>query len=359
MKKNLLVLPNLVTGGGQKLVIDIATRLHKQKFDVTVLSLYERQGYMFEKIADENNVNVIYLNKKVGFDVKVIFDVHKVIKKYKPHIIHTHLYVMPYVLIPTLLNNIKKRVHTVHTMAWRESKGIQKIIMSISYKIFNFIPVAISEENKNALVQEYNFTGNQVKCIHNGIDTIHFRKINTHNSSNNEIVFVSVARFEEVKNHQLMIHAFFEVNKKFPSTKLVLIGDGELRSQIETLVHDLKIENNVVFKGIQENVLEELNQADIYLISSNVEGLPLSVLEAMSCELPVISTKAGGIVDIVKDGENGLVVPVDNKFEFQAAMKKLISDSELRKMMSKNSRKLAIQWDIKNCVDNYEKLYEN
>ena len=109
--------------------------------------------------------------------------------------------------------------------------------------------------------------------------------------------------------------------------------------------------------GIQMNVNDYLQRADIYVSASLTEGLPLSILEAMACGLPVVATAAGGTVDIIKTGINGTVVPIDDKEEMQIALQALISNEELRVEYGKASRQIAEAWSIEACVQGYATLY--
>lgn len=357
--KVLMVVPTLVTGGGQKLVLDIASNIDKSKFEVCILSLYPRQGYLFEKISDELGIETIYLDKRKGFGIKIIVSIYQFLKKFKPDVIHTHLYVVPYILVPTVLCGIKKRVHTIHTLAWREVSGVRRIIMGLAYKKFGFVPVAISDYNKASVIEEYKLNSSEVTCIYNGVDTKKFCEINsTINNTRKKIRLISVGRFEEVKNHKIMIEAISLTLSSHNNIELVLVGDGELRGEIENQIEEKELNDYVLLHGVTSNVSEELNKADIYVMSSDAEGLPLSVLEAMACGLPIITTAAGGVVDIVKNGENGLVTPIGNAEALSQAISTMIENNILRKSMGENSRKKSIEFDIRSCVEKYQHVYE-
>lgn len=355
-KKLLIVVPGLGTGGGEKLALDLASNIDKNKFDVSMMSLLPRRGMLFEKVAEENKINVIYLNKKLGIDIFVILQVFKTIKQFKPDIINTHLQVVPYILPSVIFFRIKKKFHTVHSVACKESTGLLKFIMKFAYKVCGFVPVAISDYVKQTICNEYKIKEDKIPCIYNGIET---KKIYTNQrDKNQEIKFITIGRMQNEKNHKLMINAFAEVCKERNNITLTILGDGVLRTDIEKQINQYGLGNKVFLKGIVNNVADELNKSDIYIMSSNYEGLPLSILEAMACGLPVITTKAGGVVDIVKDYENGLLVEVENKMQLINAMKKLIDDSELRERMGKVSLEYSRKYDISECTKSYERLYE-
>ncbi|MEK4065684.1 glycosyltransferase [Peribacillus sp. FSL R5-0717] len=350
------ILPDLGTGGAEKLALDICTFLNKDEFDTTLISLYPSKNSIYEQIADENDLNIIFLNKHKGLDYKILINLNKLFREQKPDIVHTHLYVAPYVLPAMIINNINGRVHTVHNIASMELGNFKKKIMKIAYQFFKVTPVAISDYIKKTIEIEYHINTNKIPCIYNGIDTNKF----TRSSRKNEKVttFVHVGRFSKQKNHKLLIESFALSLTKNPNMVLKLIGDGPLKQEIINMIAALGVEDKVILKGIQKDVRFELNSSDAFILSSDWEGLPISVLEAMSCGLPIISTKSGGTPDIVKDGENGILVNLGDKEGLAKAINELSSDYQLRKKMGDNSYIYSKQYDIQQVCEQYSLLYK-
>ena len=119
----------------------------------------------------------------------------------------------------------------------------------------------------------------------------------------------------------------------------------------------LGLRNAVSMPGVQKDVCSYLQKADIYVSASKSEGLPLSILEAMACGLPVVATAAGGTVDIVKTGVNGIVVPKDDEKALEEALEKMVEDAEMRKEYGAASLQIVQDWSIDACVRGYEALY--
>jgi glycosyltransferase involved in cell wall biosynthesis len=354
-KKVLIVLPALGTGGGEKLALDVAMNIDKSMFDVAVMSLLPKRGMLFEKIAEEKDIKIFYLNKRLGVDISIMLQAFRIIKQFKPDIINTHLRVVPYILPAAVLCRVKKKFHTVHSVANKEASGLLKVLMKFAYKICGFIPVAICDYVKQTICSEYGIIEEKVPCIYNGVDTKNFYNI-SHNM-NKEIKLITTGRMEKVKNHKLMIDAFVQVCKEHDNVTLTILGDGELRNDINEKIIQHGLQDRVILKGIVKDIAGELNKADIYIMSSDYEGLPLSVLEAMACGLPVVTTKAGGVIDIVKNNKNGLLVEVGNEKQLVDAMNKLIVRPKLRKKMGEVSLEYSRKYDISECTRNYERLY--
>lgn len=354
MKKLMIFTSSLRTGGGEKLVLDIARKINKALFDVTIVSLFGPLDTIFERKAKEYGLNVIFLNKKNGLDLRMVTRANKLIKQINPDVISTHLGALAYLIFTK--KNIKK-FHTVHSMADKEAGRIRKIIHGYAFKFRGFVPVAICPTVLNSIAGYYNIDAGEIPCINNGIDREIFKYENRDKDEKNLRV-IATGGFRPVKNHVLMVEAFNIFLKKFPDAKLYILGDGAMRENIEAVIKKYKLEEKIILKGNVSNVADELNQSDVYIMSSNYEGLSLAIAEAMSCGLPVVTTASGGTVDIVKDGINGFVTSVGDAEALAESLYKLAVNKDLRKQMAEKSLELAENFDIVKTVKQYEELFE-
>ena len=197
-KKVFIIIPTLGTGGAEKLVIDIAKNIDKSEIDLTIVVLFPKSNTIYEIEAERENLNVIYLNKKLGFDIKVILKLNKLIKRNRPDVVHTHLNTIPYALLGVISTKVKTRIHTVHNIANKDAVGINRLINKIAYKIFKFKPIAISEYIKKTIIDTYSLNEMDIECIYNGIDTNKFKSKKEKMHSEN-IKIISVASFKEKK----------------------------------------------------------------------------------------------------------------------------------------------------------------
>jgi glycosyltransferase involved in cell wall biosynthesis len=155
-----------------------------------------------------------------------------------------------------------------------------------------------------------------------------------------DVVFGCVARLSEEKAHDNLLASYAVVRKTYPNTRLVLVGDGPLRGEIESLARVLGIAPFVHFAGQQRNVREWLNLFDVFVLASTRESLPRAAREAMACGLPVIATRVGATREAVRDGENGFLVPPSQVDAFARAMIHLLFDPALRTRMGRESRRM-------------------
>ncbi|MCM1251891.1 MAG: glycosyltransferase [Clostridium sp.] len=153
---------------------------------------------------------------------------------------------------------------------------------------------------------------------------------------------VAVGRLQYPKNHQLLLCAFADFIKEYPDYTLALYGKGTQEQELRQLAKDLGIAQKVVFHGFTDKVLEEINSAAMYVLSSDYEGVSNSLLEAIALGIPAIATDCpiGGCRMYIEDGVNGLLVPVGDKEALAAAMKRIAGDGAFAKRLSMEGRKM-------------------
>lgn len=356
MKKLLIVIPSLIQGGGQKFVLDFARFIDKTQYQVKILLYYDAISPIFEDVVkdlENENVEIIKLNKKKGLDFKFFKKVKKIIRTVDPDIIHTHIDTLLY-LLPTFKRK-QVKIHTVHTIANEEAKGFQKIVRWLAFKIFKVIPVAISNMVADTLSDYYHIKKEKIPVIYNGVDC---KKYAVNREKKDTINIISVGNIYGVKNFAYLIECFYEISKKHTNTTLTIVGDGVLRKDIEAQIEKLQISEKVFLIGAVFDVGKYLAKADIYASSSLFEGLPISILEAMASGLPVVANSVGGIPDIIKDKENGYLIPLNDKDSYINALDSLISSEETRNKFSANTLEFVKQYDEAEIVKQYQNLYQ-
>ena len=206
-----------------------------------------------------------------------------------------------------------------------------------------------------------------ISLISNGIDIdvfspslerkLDFRKENSLDKKC--LIFGTCARLEPIKNISLMLRIFHHHHILNPNSCLLLLGDGSCREQLELEAQQLEITNYVFFQGLQPEVAPWLQAIDVYLVTSEDEGLPLSVLEAMACGVPVVARSVGDLPRLINESLGRLVVGQDMK-EWQKAIDQITKNQEIYSALSYNARKLvANKYSLTNCVAQYLNLFQN
>lgn len=349
-----ILVPSLVVGGAENMVAQLLKNIDKEKNDVLLIVMSSKNRTYINALIEGLGIKLIYMNKKDGFSLNAFISTFKILTKFKPQIIHTHLSSWVYAFLWGLIYGVNI-LHTIHSMPIRECTGAARILRKYLYKMNSIIPVAISDMIAKQTSELYNLPAGFIETIYNPVDIQKFQDYKEY-TNKQYITFVNVARFTAIKNQTLLVDAFYRVQKELPNTLLVLVGDGELRTQVEEKVRKLHLEEYVTFTGIISGVSDILAQSDIFVLPSDYEGLPLTILEAMAAGLPIIASSVGGIPDIVKD--NGILIEPGNKEELVLAMIELAKSSEDRKKMSEIAKKEVKKYDISKVTIKYEKLYK-
>jgi glycosyltransferase involved in cell wall biosynthesis len=168
----------------------------------------------------------------------------------------------------------------------------------------------------------------------------------------------SVARLAPPKDIETLVRAFAQLMGDRPAARLVLVGDGPRRDDIEALVASLGMEERVVLAGTRRDVAEVLPAFDVLVLSSLHEGLPRAIVEAMASGVPVVATAVGGIPEIVRDEETGLLVPVGDATAMGAAISRLLDDPALGSSLAASARSLVAEFDVGEMVSRTVALYD-
>lgn len=357
--KVLHIIPNFSIGGAERLVVNFLEAFDRKRFEVAVVSLYPETGTILEREIREKRFKAYYLNKHLGPDPRMIPQLWHLFRTFRPDVVHTHLYVLRYTLLPALLCRIPVCVHTVHSVAQKEVNQVGKFVHQVAFLLASVLPVSISREVAITVRSLY---GQPIKIpiIYNGIPTSQFSALPNQQGEREDVILLHIGRFSPPKNHKLLIEAFALALRECPKMRLWLVGDGELRPAVEKLVAEKGLQPQVSFLGIRTDVAELLSRCDIFVLSSDWEGMPLTVLEAMAASRAVISTSAGGVPELVEDGVNGILVPLGDAEALAQAFLRLADEPELCRRMGREGQKRARErFDITRCTREYEALYLN
>lgn len=349
------IIPCFGLAGAEVMCENLSYELEKLGHKVLVISLYNYHSPITERL-EKANIQVKYLNKKLGIDFSMIIKLYKILKKEKPHVVHTHLAILKYVIPAASFAGIKTCIHTVHNEAVKESLSVDRKINKIFFKYFHVTPVALSPRIKETILEEYHLDSKNVPIIFNGID---MEKCNpkTDYSIKGKFIILNIARLSEQKNHLGLLSAFKIFHSQYSESVLRIIGDGEQRTQIEEFIKVNKLEDCVELLGLKSEVYEYLHDADIFALTSLYEGMPMTILEAMGTGLPIVATPVGGIPDVLKHGENAWLVSVDAD-EIADIFLKTVKDIELRKNVGKNALEASKKMSAKYMAEKYIQIYK-
>lgn len=349
-----LINNNLCSGGAEKLLVDIALELKERKIDFDVILTTSYNG-VYDIELKKEKINIIYLNKSNKiYSFLNIFKYIKILKNY--NVIHVQVFPSQlWVAIASIFLSKKiKFIVTEHsTKNRRREIKIFRIIDRLMYSRYTNI-VAITEKVKENL---NNWIGYEEKTtiINNGIN---LKKIYNYSTKkfkyfeSDDKILLMISRFVEAKDHKTLIKSLKYLPENY---KLLLVGEGELKNEVEDLVKRLNLEKRIKFLGFRKDIPELLNYSDLIIQSSNWEGLSLAMIEAMASGTPIIGSNVEGIKDLLDREE--LLFEKGNEKELSIKIKNILLNEELYNEMSNYLLEKSKQYSIKKTVDKYLELY--
>jgi glycosyltransferase involved in cell wall biosynthesis len=350
------------------LVVHLVEHLSRERFAPVCVCLESPLGTHYEARVQASGAPLYFLGKGTGASGDVLRQLNALFRQYRPAVVHTHIIGLNYAYPLMLRYRTPARVHTVHSFAQREvgmRVGAWVRTLAFRYRLGGVVPVAVADEVRASIQQLYGYP--DPPLIPNGIPTDEYapdpdRRVQwrqAHGIEPHATVLVHVGRFAPPKNHALLVEAFAQVCADAP-LYLLLVGGGELENAVREQVAGLGLQGRVRFLGIRADVADILRASDMFVLSSRVEGNPLSVMEAMAAGLPVVSTAVGGVPELVREGVTGLLVPSEDAGALAQAMQALVDDPVRRQAMGAAARQHAVaHFDIRHTVRGYEQLYES
>ncbi|WP_448565114.1 glycosyltransferase [Thalassotalea ganghwensis] len=305
-------------------------------------------------------VDIYCLNKKPGKDISLHFRLFRLLRKLKPDILHSYnLSTIEYHPIAWLAG-VKGRVHAEHGRDINDPQGLNKKHNTLrkiaSYFLHQYI--AVSDELYQWLISTVKISPDKVKLITNGINTEQYLRPK---STSEMVRYINVARLSPIKDHKNLLAAcqLLQDRVSEPTWRMTIIGDGPLRAELENMTRQLKLSERVTFMGARDDIAEQLAHADIFVLSSIAEGIPMTILEAMSTKTAVVSTAVGGIPQVITDGEQGMLVANQNAQALSEAMEFYLNHPEKIKVHGENARQRVLtSYNEQQMVQQYLACYQ-
>lgn len=334
-------------GGAQVLLNDLVESFRNHGHDVLVISIYGNVDQSF------NNLKIVECNKKRKIDFASAKRLKKLIKDFNPDVVHFHLNCLTTYFLAFGFRkqnwNVYETIHSVpNAYTNKPYRFLRKIF--VKRKILNF--VAISDSLKLLIDQQYK---TKFYCVYNGIKLQDFSKKNVEKKYD----LLIVAHMTPIKNHKLLFNSIKELKNENIFLKLACVGDGELLEENKKFVLENGLQNSISFLGAFNDCTKLYCESKIFVLSSIVEGNPISILEAMNAGLPIVAPRVGGIGDVVKENRNGLLFDVNDLNGLKNAIKKLICDKELCDSMRLNNKKDVLDYDIDIISKQYISIFNN
>ncbi len=350
----LIVTHTLDKGGLEEVILMYAKFLSKQKYAITVACRIA--GLAASEIASLDGVKMLCYESPGKW--KRFLSLWRIARDFKPDIVHNHF--DWYGLIVGWLVGAK-RVETVHnTYYW--FVGFQRYAFAF-YLRFASRVIVVSDYVRKFTVEFFPFVDEKnIVVVHNGVDVQRFQPAQQDvrkelRIAPHDVVVGFIGRLEEQKGIAYLLQAINELNKAFNNLKVVIVGDGTLREQLQSQARTLQL-TNVEFVGFQSDTPKYFRLFDVFVLPSLFEGLPVSVIQAMAAGCPVVASKVGGVAEVVEHEVTGILVEAARPQHLAAALCRLIEKPELRKSMGERARERARRdFSAEAMLTKTEKIY--
>ena len=346
--------------------------LLSEGFRDTVLVCGEVEGSEGDMmyLAREKGIKPVII-KELGRELSwkddwlAFWKIYKIICKEKPDIIHTHTAKAGTLgRFAGILYGKAILIHTFHGHVFHGYFGRIKTAFFICVErflaLFTDKIITVSENLKKELVEKFKITPeNKISVIELGFELDELFKLPPR--ENKEVINIGiVGRLVPVKNHKMLFKVAKRVKGKGLRVKIAVIGDGEMREELEKYVIELGIEDKVEFRGWIKDLKAISEGLDIVVLTSLNEGTPVSLIEAMAAGRPVVTTNVGGVKDIVEDGKSGYLVESGNVEEFTKKLLELVRDPEKRRTFGQNGRNIVKnRFTKERLIKDTKELYNN
>ena len=354
---------SLDCGGLERLVLHLCKEGMGVGDKVTVLCL-DHPGELAEEVQ-KTGAEVISLHRKPGLmSLPEAMRLRKLIKQIDPDVIHCHqMGAALYVGTTARTLPIAAVFHTEHGnhdySAWR-----QRLLAHIAFRLTDKI-YCVSQDIARNLEENRLVTKHQVTVQVNGIPLPTEEDIRSISVTREQlgidkqaIIYGSVGRFAGVKRQERLLHAIAALVGQNRNVHLILVGDGPRRSELENIAAELGISHLVHFAGFQLDPLPYIALLDVFVLTSDSEGMPMALLEAWAVKKPVIVTAVGGLPDLVTEDETGLLLPPGDHHQLVEALDSLAGNPERRKRLGNSGYQLvASKFSAEKVAQSYRNEY--
>lgn len=380
--KVLRIIARLNIGGPARHVVILTEGLDKNRYDSVLVygDVAEGEGDM-SGLAKASGIRCIFMPEMsrsinpIG-DIRAFFRIFSIIRKEKPQIVHTHTAKAGTIgRLAAIAAGVPVTVHTFHGHVFHGyfNRALTGYFLMVERMLAKFTDriIAISDSQKDELLSRYKI-GDERKYsrVDIGLDLEAFFDSDKKRGGlrrrfglkDDDMLVGIVGRLVPVKNHRMFIKAAAGLKNRispglFNKVKFIVVGDGTEKKDLAEYARSLGIENNILFTGWLDDMAEVYADLDIVALTSNNEGTPVSLIEAMASAKPVISTDVGGVMDVV--GDAGILVKPGDDEAYAVCLAELVaSDAARRGLGSKGRDRVKSRYSKENLIREMDSLYE-
>lgn len=334
------LLHSLRVGGAEVLAARLARRLAgSYRF---VFACLEEVGTLGRELQAEG-FPVEVLGRRPGIDWRCMLRLRRLLRRERADLVHAHQYT-PF-FYSAMARSPGRRppiLFTEHGRPYPDRPRPKRIAANRILLGRRDRVVAVGQAVRQALIENEGIAGPRIEVIHNGIDLAAFSAGGGRPALRSELglgtedlVLLQVARLDPYKDHATALRMIETVARSRPDARLVLVGEGPEEASVRAMVQRRGLEPNVRLLGLRTDIARLLPVADLFLLTSVTEGIPVTLIEAMAASLPIVGTRVGGMAEVVEEGTTGLLSPSGDASSLAESVLRLASDADLRLRMGR------------------------
>lgn len=351
--------------GGTEVLVDRLIRRLSDRYRFVVACL-DDVGELGQRLIDDG-YELHQLGRRPGFDWGCVRRLAGRVRDAGAQLVHAHQYTpYAYITAARLLGGRPPVLFTEHGRFHPDVSSAKRRMFNRLLTSRHDRLVAVGGAVKRALVEKEGLPAERIEVVYNGVASqpasisaerrAEIRR--EFGAAEGDFVVLQVARLDPIKDHSTALKALAEAVGQEPCIRLALVGDGPERLAIERQLADLRLQPSVAMLGQRSDVAELLAAADAFLLTSVSEGVPVTIIEAMAAGLPVISTRVGGVPEVIDDGDSGLLASAGDATALGAAMVRLARDANLRARLAARGReRVALRFSEEPMMQRYDDLY--
>lgn len=356
----LFVVTNMPVGGAETLLVELIRRLDRSRF-LPELCCLKQPGPLGEVLAKEVPAHTGLLSQK--YDLAVLWRLVRLLRKRRIDAVvtvGTGGDRMFWGRLAAWLAGIPVICSALHSTGLPDHVELSNRLLAPLTDAF----IGVAESHGRYLTEREGCPANRVRVIPNGVDVDRFRPCPPDPKLREELGFPEgvpvagiVAALRPEKNHELFLQAAALIRREVPTAHYVIIGDGPQRAKLETLAKEWSLADVVHFLGLRKDIPELLSLIDVVVLSSHMEANPVSILEAMAAEKPVVATRVGSVPETVLEGQTGYLIAPGNARELADRVVALFQDPEQALALGCAGRKHVLaHWSVNRMVEGYQDL---
>ena len=357
-KTVVMVTWSLVAGGSETYALTLAKNLDPAQFKPVLCAL--DQGGALESEIARLEIPFHIMHRAPGLQFRLMARMFRLFRAHRAKIVHTHHFnQLFYSLLGAKLCGARV-IHTEHSIEAYKSPRLRLALRILSLGCYRVL--AIGDDGARVLRENVGISPRKLEIVRAGIDLDAFNEARDDARRELEIganvpIAAIVARLSPEKNHRVLLEAWKKVVEKIPDAVLLLAGEGGEKAALCAQIETLNLENRVQLLGVRRDVARVLAACDCFVLSSDREGLPVSVLEAMAAARPVVATSVGDLPLVVRPNETGFLVPPCDADALSEALIAVLSDQARAQKMGEAGKRAVASFGLEPMIEAHQKLY--